>query len=164
MPGNDQLLIETDQMPPIPDKNLHLKWRTHRTFFSENKDQIKEHESILFYPLFHCSSFTILYITRGLLKPPYWAHCSHLYVCLCPHLIKIDCWTKIYIFAMHCKNIYFSETWLADCWDSRADQVDSRSSKNVEVAIQSWWHTSYLSFFLHGQNFWKIKFTPKFTQ
>ena len=25
-------------------------------------------------------------------------------------------------------------------------------------------HTSYLSFFLHGQNFWKIKFTPKFTQ
>ena len=25
-------------------------------------------------------------------------------------------------------------------------------------------HTLYLSFFLHGQNFWKIKFTPKFTQ
>ena len=25
-------------------------------------------------------------------------------------------------------------------------------------------HTSYLSFFLHGQNFWKIKFTLKFTQ
>ena len=25
-------------------------------------------------------------------------------------------------------------------------------------------HTSYLSFFLHGQNFWRIKFTPKFTQ
>ena len=25
-------------------------------------------------------------------------------------------------------------------------------------------HTSYLSFFLHGQNFWKIKFTPKFPQ
>ena len=22
-------------------------------------------------------------------------------------------------------------------------------------------HTSYLSFFLHGQNFWKMKFTPK---
>ena len=22
-------------------------------------------------------------------------------------------------------------------------------------------HTSYLSFFLHGQNFWRIKFTPK---
>ena len=25
-------------------------------------------------------------------------------------------------------------------------------------------HTSYLSFFLHMQNFWRIKFTPKFTQ
>ena len=25
-------------------------------------------------------------------------------------------------------------------------------------------HTSNLSFFVHGQNFWKIKFTPKFTQ
>ena len=25
-------------------------------------------------------------------------------------------------------------------------------------------HTSYLSFFLHRQNFWRIKFTPKFTQ
>merc|ERR1711949_97948 len=25
-------------------------------------------------------------------------------------------------------------------------------------------HTSYLSFFLHRQNFWKLKFTPKFTQ
>ena len=25
-------------------------------------------------------------------------------------------------------------------------------------------HTSYLSFFLHTQNFWRIKFTPKFTQ
>ena len=25
-------------------------------------------------------------------------------------------------------------------------------------------HTSYLSFFLHRQIFWKIKFTPKFTQ
>ena len=22
-------------------------------------------------------------------------------------------------------------------------------------------HTLYLSFFLHGQNFWRIKFTPK---
>ena len=22
-------------------------------------------------------------------------------------------------------------------------------------------HTSYLSFFVHGQNFWRIKFTPK---
>ena len=25
-------------------------------------------------------------------------------------------------------------------------------------------HTSYLSFFLHGQNFKRVKFTPKFTQ
>ena len=25
----------------------------------------------------------------------------------------------------------------------------------------NWHHTSYLSFFLHWQNFWKIKFTPK---
>ena len=23
-------------------------------------------------------------------------------------------------------------------------------------------HTSYLSFFLHSQNFWRIKFTPKY--
>ena len=43
--------------------------------------------------------------------------------------------------------------------------------------LESWWmsemptprlptsrHTWYLLFFLHGQNFWKIKFTPKFTK
>ena len=34
-------------------------------------------------------------------------------------------------------------------------------------AIKKWptmTHTWYLSFFLHKQSFWKIKFTPKFTQ
>ena len=34
----------------------------------------------------------------------------------------------------------------------------------VLYGLWSYNHTSYLSFFLHKQNFWKIKFTLKFTQ
>ena len=26
--------------------------------------------------------------------------------------------------------------------------------------VGTWWHTSYLSFFLHSQFFWRMKFTP----
>ena len=37
---------------------------------------------------------------------------------------------------------------------------DSREFDNDDTQTHDQ-HTSYLSFFLHGQNFWRIKFTPK---
>ena len=37
----------------------------------------------------------------------------------------------------------------------------SRLLVNICVQIFTFYHTLYLSFFLHGQNFWRIKFTPK---
>ena len=42
--------------------------------------------------------------------------------------------------------------------------VSSRVWNCMRSGTVSPLHTSYLSFFLHGQNFWRIKFTPKFTQ
>ena len=34
-------------------------------------------------------------------------------------------------------------------------------TKAWRVNLSTWLHTWYLSFFLHEQNFWRIKFTPK---
>ena len=55
--------------------------------------------------------------------------------------------------------------------DGNHDDDDNDDSVNVDSGHfnQLHWgrqqsdliHTSYLSFFLHGQNFWRIKFTPK---
>ena len=35
----------------------------------------------------------------------------------------------------------------------------TRSYAALRAADLDWIHTSYLSFFLHGQSFWRIKFT-----
>ena len=46
-------------------------------------------------------------------------------------------------------------------WNSAAKLIGSRGWTSM---CHTHTHTTYLSFFLHSQKFWKIKFTPKFTQ
>ena len=41
------------------------------------------------------------------------------------------------------------------------DNVDGKDNEEEEIMEVVDNRTSYLSFFLHGQNFWIIKFTPK---
>ena len=56
--------------------------------------------------------------------------------------------------------------------DENFQTKKSANLTNYKPAVLQYWcfqitsiaHTSYLSFFLYMQNFWRIKFTPKFTQ
>ena len=58
----------------------------------------------------------------------------------------------------HCEHIIFWAAWAF--WTSWAFWTRTRKQYKI-VIIWSIVHTWYLSFFLRGQNFWSIKFTPK---
>ena len=52
-----------------------------------------------------------------------------------------------------CLCLFFGQMWNHHNWTLQKLQTRKRIKEHS--------HTSYLSFFLHWQNFWKIKFTPK---
>ena len=64
-------------------------------------------------------------------------------------IIGFVCWSEGFI-----KGDFFVVGFRISLWISWG----SMSSYNVTISCN---HTSYLSFFLHRQNFWRIKFTPK---
>ena len=45
---------------------------------------------------------------------------------------------------------------------SEISEIDDHKSVGFTISLHSFLHTSYLSFFLHMQNFWRIRFTPKY--
>ena len=70
----------------------------------------------------------------------------------CHKRVYLDCSFKSLVRGDHIKNI-------ENLTRNKKSECEWQTLKDIH-----WNHTWYLSFFLHRQNFWRIKFTPKFTQ
>ena len=71
---------------------------------------------------------------------------------------KFQFWYKL---PAYCMSFSFSAEFLILCnWQKYKSKCLKRDKKfSLRMSLYS--HTSYLSFLLHKQNFWRIKFTPK---
>ena len=114
------------------------------------------------YYLFFRIGVLYWHISSALKSIGYIKACGLVKRMMCLSLLNRGIWT--YIFFSFCRlenNSKFGLNYDNDicCWSRIFFNPNYKSF--AQCASKGWKHTWYLSFFLHWQNFWRIKFTPK---